>query len=61
MPREKEPDSRVLGEVAKLLAKFKRYGMLDHRQENDIRLYERSKNAKVVCNVSRAACLRKRG
>lgn len=60
MPREKGPDSRVLGEVAKLLAKFKRYGMLGHQQEHDIRLYERSKNDRVVCKVSSAARLRKR-
>ena len=61
MPAEKEPDSRVPGEVAELLAKFKRYGVLGHQQECDIRLYERSKNGKVVCNVSSAASLRKRG
>lgn len=61
MPGEKEPDSRVPGEVAELLAEFKRYGLVGHQQEYDVRLYERSKNGKVVCNVSRAARLRKRG
>ena len=61
MPGEKEPDSRIPGEVAELLAKFKRYGVLGHQQEYDIRLYERSKNGKVVYKVSSAARLRKRG
>jgi len=51
MPGEKEPDSRIPGEVAELLAKFKRYGVLGHQQEYDIRLYERSKNGGVVQSV----------
>jgi hypothetical protein len=60
MPGEKGTDSRVPREVAGLLAKFKRYGMLGHQQKYDIRLYERSNNGKVVCKVSSAARLRKR-
>ena len=51
MPAEKEPDSRVPGEVAELLAKFKRYGVLGHQQEYYIWLYERSENGKIMCNV----------
>ena len=57
----KEPESRVAGVVADLLAKLILKGALGHQQEYYVKMSRRNKNGKVVCNVSLAWRFRKRG